>query len=106
MVQFREGYYADIRVEDRSRTIISYKAGILEEMKNRVEKQAFLRVYDGKLWYYASVTDITHLQKTLDGLYSAATVNPHILEDPMVRRFEKNKDTINSFADCSVRDIP
>ncbi len=55
MVQFREGYYADIRIEDRSRTIISYKAGILE--------------------------------------------------DPMVRRFEMNKDTINSFADCSVRDI-
>ncbi|MBR4442358.1 MAG: TldD/PmbA family protein, partial [Clostridia bacterium] len=90
MIQFRDGYYADIRTEDRSRTVISYKAGILEEMKTRVERQAFLRVYDGKLWYYASVTDVDHLQKTLDGLYDAARPNPRILEDPVVRRFEKN----------------
>lgn len=37
-------------------------------MKTRVERRAFLRVYDGKLWYYASVTDLEHLQKALDGL--------------------------------------
>ena len=72
MNQFRSGFYADVRVEDRSRTVISYKAGALEEMRNRKEKQAFLRVYDGKLWYYASTTDVDHLQKTLDGLYAAA----------------------------------
>ena len=89
MIQFRDGFYADIRTEDRSRTTISYKAGILEEMKTRTERQAFLRVYDGRLWYYASVTDVAHLQKTLDGLYEAATPNPHILEDPVVMRFEK-----------------
>lgn len=106
MIQFRDGFYADVRIEDRSRTIISYKAGTLEEMKNRVERQAFIRVYDGKLWYYASVTDVEHLQKTLDGLYAAAAENPSILEDPVVRRFEKNRDTIESFASCSVRDIP
>ncbi len=106
MIQFRTGYYADIRVEDRSRTVISYKAGILEEMRTREERQAFLRVYDGRLWYYASVTDVDHLQKTLDGLYAAAEENPHILEDPVVRRFERNRDEINSFADCSVRDVP
>ncbi|MBQ7152384.1 MAG: TldD/PmbA family protein [Clostridia bacterium] len=106
MIQFKDGFYADIRIEDRSRTVISYKAGMLEEMKNRKEKQAFLRVYDGKLWYYASVTDVEHLQKTLDGLYAAATANPGILEDPVVRRFEKNRDSISSFADCSVRDVP
>ncbi len=106
MIQFRDGFYADIRTEDRSRTVISYKAGILEEMKSRVERQAFLRVYDGKLWYYASVTDIGHLQKTLDGLYAAATENPHILEDPVVKHFEKNRDDIRNFGGCSVRDIP
>ena len=106
MIQFREGFYADIRVEDRSRTVISYKAGVLEEMKTRAERQAFLRVYDGKLWYYASVTDVDHLQKTLDGLYAAATENPRILEDPVVMRFEKNRDTIRSFDACSVRDVP
>ena len=106
MIQFRAGYYADIRIEDRSRTVISYKAGIPEEMKTRAEKQAFLRVYDGKLWYYASVTDLDHLQETLDGLYAAATENPKILEDPVVRRFETNRDERSDFAGCSTRKIP
>lgn len=106
MIQFRDGFYADVRTEDRSRTTISYTAGMLEEMKNRTEQRAFLRVYDGKLWYYAAVTDLAHLQKTLDGLYAAATENPRILEDPIVRRFERNHDTLLNFTDCSVRDIP
>ena len=106
MIQFKEGFYADIRIEDRSSTVIAYQAGVLDEMKNRVEKQAFLRVYDGKLWYYASVTDIEHLQKTLDGLYAAATANPEILKDPFVRRFEVNRDRQMNFEGCSVRDIP
>ena len=106
MIQFQDGYYADVRIEDRFRTTIQYRAGILEEMKTRIEKQAFLRVYDGTLWYYASVTDVEHLQKTLDGLYAAAKKNPHIHEDPIVQRFERNIDHISNFADCSVRDVP
>lgn len=105
MVKFQDDFYADVRIEDRSRTTISYKAGIPEEMKTRVERRAFLRVYDGKMWYYASVTDLAHLQKTLDGLYAAATPNAQILDDPIVRRFECNKDSVMCFTDCSVRDI-
>lgn len=106
MIQFKDGFYADMRTEDRSRTTISYQAGILEEMKTRVERRAFLRVYDGKMWYYASVTDLAHLQKTLDSLYAAATPNTQIADDPIVRRFERNRDTVMSFTDCSVRNIP
>ena len=106
MIQFRDGFYADVRTEDRSRTTITYKSGALEEMKTRVERRAFIRVYDGKMWYYSSVTDLAHLQKTLDGLYDAATPNADIQNDPVVRRFERNRDTLLSFADSSVRDIP
>ena len=106
MIQFRDGFYADVRTEDRSRTTITYKSGALEEMKTRVERRAFIRVYDGKMWYYSSVTDLAHLQKTLDGLYEAATPNADIQNDPVVRRFERNRDTLLSFADSSVRDIP
>ena len=106
MIRFKEGFYADVRVEDRYLTTISYKAGILEQMSTRNEKQAFLRVYDGRMWYYASVTDVDNIQRTLNGLYAAATENPAILEDPIVRRFERNRAKLSSFADCSVRDIP
>ncbi len=106
MIEFRKDFYADVRTEDRSRTIISYKAGVLEEMKTREERRAFLRVYDGRMWYYASVTDLAHLQKTLDGLYAAATPNGEILNDPVVRRFERNRDSQMQFTSDSVRNIP
>lgn len=106
MIRFKSGFYADIRTEDRFRTVITYKAGELEELKVRTEKQAFLRVYDGKMWYYASVTDLEHLQATLDGLYAAATENPAIMDDPVVKRFENNRDRLMSFEGCSVRDVP
>ncbi len=106
MIAFRKDFYADVRTEDRSRTTISYQAGVLEEMKTREERRAFLRVYDGRMWYYASVTDLAHLQHTLDGLYAAATPNAQIADDPVVRRLERNRDRVMRFADCSVRDIP
>ena len=32
MIQFRDGFYADIRTEDRSRTSIAYQGGLLEEI--------------------------------------------------------------------------
>ena len=105
MIRFREDFYADVRTEDRSRTVIAYKAGVLEEMKTRVERRAFLRVYDGKMWYYASVTDLAHLQETLDGLYAAATPNAQIPDDPVVRRFERNRDELLRFRGCSVREV-
>ena len=103
MIQFREGYYADVRQEDRFRTVISYREGILQEMKVRKEIRAFLRVYDGKMWYYASVTDVNHLQKTLDGLYDAATPHADILQDPIVSRFERNKAQVLTALDSGVQ---
>ena len=106
MIQFRENFYADLRVEDRSRTVIQYRDGRLQELKTPVEVQAFLRVYDGKMWYYASVTDVAHLQKTLDSLYEAATPNPDILKDPIVSKLERHQVREMTFEDCSVRDIP
>lgn len=106
MIQFRENFYADFRVEDRSRTVIQYRDGRLQELKTPVEVQAFLRVYDGKMWYYASVTDVAHLQKTLDSLYEAATPNPDISKDPIVSKLERHQVREMTFGDCSVRDIP
>ena len=106
MVKFRENYYADVRIEDRSRTVIQYQDGNLQEFKTPVEVRAFLRVYDGKMWYYASVTDVAHVQKTLDRLYDAASPNPDIEKDPIVSKLERNRDRKFIFEDHSVRSIP
>ncbi len=106
MVKFRENFYADVRIEDRSRTVIQYQDGNLQEFKTPVEVRAFLRVYDGKMWYYASVTDVAHVQKTLDRLYDAASPNPDIEKDPIVSKLERNRDRKFVFEDHSVRNIP
>ena len=106
MVKFRENYYADVRIEDRSRTVIQYQDGNLQEFKTPVEVRAFLRVYDGKMWYYASVTDVAHVQKTLDRLYDAASPNPDIEKNPIVSKLERNRDRKFIFEDHSVRSIP
>ena len=47
MIQFQNNYYADIRVEDRFSTVISYKDGTLEEMKTREERQAWIATHSG-----------------------------------------------------------
>lgn len=106
MVKFRENFYADVRIENRSRTVIQYQDGNLQEFKTPVEVRAFLRVYDGKMWYYASVTDVAHVQKTLDRLYDAASPNPDIEKDPIVSKLERNRDRKFIFEDHSVRSIP
>ena len=69
MLKFRQEYYADVRIEDRFDTHILLRNGNLEECKSSRVKRAFLRVYDGKMWYYASTSDIENLQGELDGLF-------------------------------------
>lgn len=105
MINFKKDYYADVRIEDRFSTDIRFLNGKLSESKERLEKRAFLRVYDGKMWYYSSTTDTEHIQKSLDELYEVAEPNPDIENDPVVKRFERNTDHLRSFKENSVRNI-
>ena len=102
---FRQDLYADVRIEDRFSTNIAYMNGALKEFKERKEKRAFIRVFDGKMWYYASTTDISNVQTKLNGLYAQAKSNPKILKNATVKRFQTNVEEKFAFADCSVRDI-
>lgn len=106
MFNFKKGYYADVKIEDRFTTTIAYMNGLLKELKERVEKRAFIRVFDGKMWYYSSTTDINKVQEKLDELYSQAKFNEKIERNKIVRRFEVNSDVKMSFAYCSVRNVP
>ncbi len=105
MFTFRQDMYADVRIEDRFSTNISYMNGILKESKERKEKRAFIRVFDGKMWYFSSTTNIGEVQKKLDGLYAQAKSNPNILKNRTVSRFQVNKDEKMVFTDDSVRNI-
>lgn len=100
---FNPAYYADIRIEDRFATTIRVFNGMLQESKVRTETRAFIRVFDGTMWYYASTTDVSRVQETLDELYAVATPNPAIAEHPVVKKFQVNKDTLIKFDSVSVR---
>ena len=106
MIHFKEGYYADVRIEDRFTTAIVVKNGALEEQKVISLKKAFIRVFDGAMWYYASTSDTDHIQEELDKLYVYATPNSAIVEHPIVKRYEVNRDEVILFANDCVKDIP
>lgn len=105
-LQYRAGYYADVRTEDRFTTEIRVLNGVPQEARERTELRAFVRVFDGGMWYYASTTDLSHLQQTLDQLYAVATANPQIENHPLVRQLERNRDRVMTFEQNSVRQVP
>lgn len=105
MYNFKEGYYADVRVEDRFTTNISHVNGFLKEIKERNEKRAFIRVFDGKMWYFSSTTDVSEVQDKLNGLYAQAKQNAKIERNKIVRRYEVNKDVKMVYALNSVRNV-
>lgn len=106
MVKFRDGFYADVRIEQKFTTSISYRDGKLEESKSSCVNKAFLRVFDGTMWYYCSTYKLDSLQEELDRLYGGAEANPAIEDDPTVRRLAANRDVAVKFASRCVKDVP
>lgn len=106
MFRFRKGFYADVRMEDRFTTHVSYKNGVAEECRELREKKAFLRVFDGKMWYYASTDNVGAIQQELDNLYDYATADETVSENPAIKILQVNKDRLIRFEDDCVRDVP
>lgn len=106
MYQFKKGYYADVRIEERFTTQIRLKNGQTAEAKETQTKKAFIRVFDGSMWYYTSTTDIAHIQESIDELYGYATYNEKIDQNPIVARYQVNKDKKIAFDKNCIKDIP
>lgn len=105
-MNFKENFYADVRVEKRFTTAIFFRNANLEECKETTTSRAFLRVFDGEMWYYASTYKTDDLQGELDKLYAVATPNPDIGAHPVVRRFQANRAENCRFRENSVKNIP
>ena len=75
MVRFPEHLYTDLRIEDVAETKIQYTLGILDEVKQKHYKAAFIRIFDGKRWYYSATTELENLQGEIDALAAMATAN-------------------------------
>ncbi len=61
-------YYADVRIEDRYRTLLSYKNFEIQNGIELSDKGAFIRVFNNGRWFYASHTDLTKVEAELDRL--------------------------------------
>lgn len=105
MYKFKEGLYADVRIENVFETKITYKNGMLEQQKIRKYQGGFLRVFDGELWYYAATTEIGKIQLELDALFKMAKAKDNILDHPIVKKFEVHQKDSILFAKNSVEKI-
>src|SRR6056297_883103 len=97
MYTFPNDLYSDIRIEDVFETKIELTDGRLDEIKEKEYKGAFIRVFDGKRWFYSATSDIEGIQGELDALAELATVNEKIEENPVVKKFEVNSGDFCEF---------
>lgn len=106
MFDFNKKFYSDVRIVDSYSTTIVFKNKVLENYKVQKEKRAFLRVFDGNLWYYTSTSNTASINEELKKLYAQGKPNDKISEHPIVKKFEVNKAKANKFDDKPVRNIP
>ena len=67
-MEFPAGLFTDVRYESVYSTTISFENGQLKQNKTTLEKGAFIRVFDGKRWYYSATTDLDAVQEEIDAL--------------------------------------
>lgn len=106
MYKFPQGLYVDVRIEETFDTKITFKKNTLEEQKIRNNKGAFIRVFDGRRWYYTSTTDVNGIQTQIDALARMAVPNPGILDHPIVKAYEVHRDNQELDEKLSVTGIP
>ena len=105
MIRFPKDLYTDIRVETVYKTMILIENFQLKQKKIKEEKGALIRIYDGARWYYSATTDVSNLQKEVDNLAQMAKPNPFIYNDPIVKKFEINKETLLNYQNSNVSKI-
>lgn len=106
MYKFPEGLFCDVRVEKVRSTHVSYLKGELREMRERDTAGAFIRVYDGKRWYYASTTDLAGVQGEIDRLAALATPDNNIATNKTVQNLPAGGAAHDLFKGADLRAVP
>ncbi|MCL2171422.1 MAG: TldD/PmbA family protein [Defluviitaleaceae bacterium] len=94
---FPKGLFADVRIEHIFATHVSF---MKREMKNCREQKysaAFVRVFDGKMWYYSSTTDLGGIQGEIDSLAKLAEPNSDLAQNEVFKRLGSCQDTVMSY---------
>lgn len=102
MFEFPAGYYADVRIERVYRSLVRIEMGRLEEVKEKSDAGAFIRLYDGKRWFYASTTDLAAINEELSLLAKLASPPDPFAIGKVTDRLEKNHGDFRKFNEQSV----
>jgi len=105
MYNYPKGLYIDVRIEDRYSTRITYRNNELQEQKVRSNKGAFIRVFDGNRWYYASLTNLDSIQDQIFTLAKMATPDPDIANHPYVKMYEVNNEELMQYEKQSLKEV-
>ncbi|MFA7577342.1 MAG: TldD/PmbA family protein [Candidatus Muiribacteriota bacterium] len=106
MFKFHSGLYTDVRIEKKIDTIIDFTQETLDNITSRETQGAFIRVFDGKRWYYSSITDLENIQNEIDNLSKLTTNNPEIENNPQIKKIPVNKKELFKYENSDVRKIP
>lgn len=105
MFKFPAGLYSDVRIEKVRATLVQYLKGELREMRERDTAGAFIRVYDGKRWYYSSTTSLDKIQEEINRLSGLATPSKNILENEVVKNMAARKGVPHGFSGKDLRKV-
>lgn len=98
MFKFPEGLYTDVRIENVFETSIQLTMGKVDDIKEKNYGAAFVRLFDGQRWYYASTSELGTLQKEIDDLASMARADSALDSNPVVKQFEVNEGSYIEFS--------
>ena len=105
MFHFPKDLYTDIRLEEVTKTKITFRDHTLLENKKSVSIGAFIRIFDGNRWYYSATTRLDHLQEEIDKLALMATPHKDIYEHPCITALEVNTGSFITYQN-PIKDIP
>lgn len=105
MYIFPKNLYTDIRIEKVVATTITYKNFIMTENNTKTENGAMIRMYDGKRWYYSSITDTNSIQEEIDKLQKMTSPDELINDNPVVKRMEVNKGCFLKYEENDISKI-
>ncbi|MEW6709907.1 MAG: TldD/PmbA family protein [Candidatus Riflebacteria bacterium] len=97
MYNFPQYLFCDVRIETTYRSLIRIEMGRLEEIKEKTDTGAFIRVFDGNRWYYSSTTGIDGIQMEIDALARLASENREISNNPVVKKLQVNSGDYMNF---------
>jgi len=103
---YPDGLYVDIRIEHVFKTAVKYIKRELQECKEQKYSAAFIRVYDGEMWYYASTSDLGGIQGEIDSLAAIASINPKLEDSKVFKNLSTNKDEVMAFVGREITGVP